>query len=75
MRNTYEDLFNEELKPLTHEEFLQKIGEYNRWVVQQVTRGMNLVNAEVSITYDSQIDIKEFTIRGLLLPLPADKER
>ncbi|WP_298592089.1 hypothetical protein [uncultured Rothia sp.] len=66
MHNTYEDLFNEESKPLTHEEVLQKIGEGNRWIVQQVTRGMNLVNAEVSITYDSQIDIKEFTIRGLL---------
>lgn len=34
MRNTYEDLFNEESKPLTHEEFLQKIGEGNRWIVQ-----------------------------------------
>lgn len=66
MRNTYENLFNEESEPLTHEELLQKIGESNRWIVQQVARGMNLVNAEVSITYDRQIDIKEFTIRGLL---------
>lgn len=66
MRNTYENLSNEESEPLTHEELLRKIGENNRWVVQQVTRGMNLVNTEVSITYDSQIDIKEFTIRGLL---------
>lgn len=74
MRNVYENLFNEESMPLTHAEFLQKIGEGNRWIVQQVARGMNLTNAEVSITYDSQIDIKEFTIRGLLLPLPTDKE-
>lgn len=66
MRNTYENLSNEESELLTHEELLRKIGENNRWVVQQVTRGMNLVNTEVSITYDSQIDIKEFTIRGLL---------
>ena len=66
MRNAYENLFNEESEPLTHEELLQKIGEGNRWIVQQVARGMNLTNAEVSITYDSQIDIKEFTIRGLL---------
>lgn len=66
MRNAYEDLFNEESEPLTHEEVLQKIGDGNRWIVQQVARGMNLTNAEVSITYDSQIDIKEFTIRGLL---------
>lgn len=66
MRNTYENLSNEESEPLTREELLRKIGENNRWVVQQVTRGMNLVNTEVSITYDSQIDIKEFTIRGLL---------
>lgn len=66
MRNAYEDLFNEESEPLTHEEVLQKIGYGNRWIVQQVARGMNLTNAEVSITYDSQIDIKEFTIRGLL---------
>lgn len=66
MRNIYENLSNEESEPLTYEELLRKIGENNRWVVQQVTRGMNLVNTEVSITYDSQIDIKEFTIRGLL---------
>lgn len=66
MRNAYEELFNEESEPLTHEEVLQKIGDGNRWIVQQVARGMNLTNAEVSITYDSQIDIKEFTIRGLL---------
>ena len=46
--------------------FSKKIGEGNRWIVQQVARGMNLTNAEVSITYDSQIDIKEFTIQGLL---------
>lgn len=66
MRNTYENLSNEESELLTHEELLRKIGENTRWVVQQVTRGMNLVNTEVSITYDSQIGIKEFTIRGLL---------
>lgn len=66
MRNAYEDLFNEESEPLTHEEVLQKIGEGNRWIIQQVARGMNLANAEVSITYDNQIDIKEFTIRGLI---------
>lgn len=66
MRNVYEDLFDKESKPLTHEEFLQKIGEGNRWIIQQVTRGMNLTNSEVSVTYDSQIEIKEFTIRGLL---------
>ena len=66
MRNTYENLSNEESEPLTYEELLRRIGENNRWVVQQVTRGMNLVNTEVSITYDSQVDIKEFTLRGLL---------
>lgn len=56
-------------------EFLQEIGERNRHIIQQVTTAMNLGNVEVAITFDSSIDVKEFTIRGLLLPLSPDWEK
>ncbi len=70
-----EDPFREGLPPLTADETLQKIGEQNCRIVRQVAAGMNLGNVEVAITYDNQIEIKEFTIRGLLLPLsPEEKE-
>ena len=35
---------------------------------------MKLSNVEVAITYDSSIDVKEFTIRGLLLPISPEEE-
>lgn len=50
-------------------EFLRGIGERNLHVIRQVAAGMHLGNVEVAITYDDRIDVKEFTIRGLLLPL------
>ncbi len=53
---------------------LQEFGERNLHIIRQVTAGMNLSNVEVAITYDSSIDLKEFTIRGLLLPLSPEKE-
>lgn len=53
---------------------LREIGEQNCHVVRQVAAGMNLGNVEVAVTYDSQIEIKEFTIRGLLLPLSPEEE-
>lgn len=56
------------------DEFLQEFGERNRHVLQQIAAGMNLSNVEVAVTYDSQIDVKEFTIRGLLLPLSPEEE-
>lgn len=56
------------------DEFLQEIGERNLRVIRQVAAGMNLGNVEVAITYDSQVDVKEFTIRGLLLPLSPEEE-
>ena len=37
-------------------------------MIRQIAAGMKLSNVEVAITYDSSIDVKEFTIRGLLLP-------
>lgn len=55
-------------------EFLQEIGERNFSVIRQVAAGMHLGNVEVAITYDSSIDVKEFTIRGLLLPLSPEEE-
>lgn len=55
-------------------EFLQGIGERNRHIIQQVTDAMHLGNVEVAITYDNQVEIKEFTIRGLLLPLSLEEE-
>lgn len=55
-------------------EFLQEIGERNLSVIRQVAAGMKLSNVEVAITYDNRIDVKEFTIRGLLLPLSPEEE-
>ena len=55
-------------------EFLRGIGERNLRVIRQVATGMNLSNVEVAITYDNCIDVKEFTIRGLLLPLSPEME-
>lgn len=54
--------------------FLQEIGERNLRMIRQVAAGMKLSNVEVAITYDSSIDVKEFTIRGLLLPLSPEEE-
>lgn len=55
-------------------EFLRGIGERNLRVIRQVAAGMNLSNVEVAITYDNCIDVKEFTIRGPLLPLSPEME-
>lgn len=66
--------FGEGLPPLTTDETLQKIGEQHCRIVRQVAAGMNLGNVEVAVTYDNQIEIKEFTIRGLLLPLSPEEE-
>lgn len=56
-------------------EFLQGIGERSLSVIRQIAAGMNIGNVEVAITYDNRIDVKEFTIRGVLLPLsPEEKE-
>ena len=56
------------------DKFLQEIGERNLSVIRQVAAGMHLGNVEVAITYDNRIDVKEFTIRGLLLPLSPYEE-
>ena len=53
---------------------LQEIGERTLHMIRQVATGMNLSNVEVAITYDNRIDVKEFTIRGLLLPLSPEEE-
>lgn len=60
----------------THEEseFLRGIGERALHTIRQVAAGMNLGNVEVTATYDNQVEIKEFTIRGLLLPLSPEEE-
>lgn len=60
----------------THEEseFLRGIGKRNLSVIRQLAAGMHLGNVEVAITYDNRIDVKEFTIRGLLLPLSPYEE-
>lgn len=55
-------------------EMLQEIGERNLRIIRQVAAGMNLGNVEVAVTYDNQVEIKEFTIRGLLLPLSPEEE-
>lgn len=55
-------------------ELLQEIGERNLRVIRQLAAGMHLGNVEVAITYDNQVEIKEFTIRGLLLPLSPEEE-
>lgn len=53
---------------------LQEIGERTLRMIRQVAAGMKLSNVEVAITYDNRIDVKEFTIRGLLLPLSPEEE-
>lgn len=53
---------------------LQEIGERTLRMIRQVATGMKLNNVEVAITYDNSIDVKEFTIRGLLLPLSPEEE-
>lgn len=55
-------------------EFLQEIGGRSLSMIRQIAAGMHLGNVEVAITYDNRIDIKEFTIRGLLLPLSPEEE-
>ena len=69
-----EDPFREGLPPLTTDETLQKIGEQNCRIIRQIAAGMNLGNVEVTATYDNQVEIKEFTVRGLLLPLSPEEE-
>lgn len=56
------------------DEFLREVGERTLCMIRQLSAGMNLGNVEVAITYDSRIDVKEFTIRGLLLPLSPEEE-
>lgn len=60
----------------THEEseFLRGIGKRNLSIIRQLAAGMHLGNVEVAITYDNRIDVKEFTIRGDLLPISPEME-
>lgn len=53
---------------------LQEIGERTLRMIRQVAAGMKLSNVEVAITYNNCIDVKEFTIRGLLLPISPEEE-
>lgn len=53
---------------------LQEIGERTLRMIRQIAAGMHLCNVEVAITYDTSVDVKEFTIRGLLLPLSPEEE-
>lgn len=69
-----EDPFREKIEPPTDDEMLQEIGERNLHVIRQVAAGMNLGNVEVTATFDNRVEIKEFTIRGLLLPLSLEEE-
>ena len=55
-------------------EFLRGIGKRNLSVIRQPAAGMHLGNVEVAITYDNRIDVKEFTIRGDLLPISPEME-
>lgn len=55
-------------------EFLRGIGERNLSMIRQIAEGMHLGNVEVAITYDNCIDVKEFTIRGDLLPISPEME-
>lgn len=55
-------------------EFLRGIGKINLSVIRQLAAGMHLGNVEVAITYDNRIDVKEFTIRGDLLPISPEME-
>ena len=71
-----EDPFREKIAPPTDDEMLQEIGEKNLHIIRQVAAGMNLGNVEVTATFDNRVEIKEFTIRGLLLPIsPRGGER
>lgn len=60
----------------TNEEnqLLREIGARNLNMIRQVAAGMHLGNVEVAITYDALIDVKEFTVRGLLLPITPEEE-
>lgn len=69
-----EDPFREKQGPPTDDEILREIGERNLSVIRQLAAGMHLGNVEVAITYDDRIDVKEFTIRGLLLPITPEEE-
>lgn len=69
-----EDPFRERPQPPMDSELLQEIGERNLRIIRQVAAGMNLGNVEVAVTYDNRVEIKEFTIRGLLLPLSPEEE-
>ena len=69
-----EDPFREKIAPPTDDNMLQEIGERNLRIIRQVAAGMNLGNVEVTATFDDQVEIKEFTIRGLLLPLSPEEE-
>lgn len=55
-------------------EFLRGIGKRNLSVIRQLAAGMHLGNVEVAITYNNRIDVKEFTIRGDLLPISPEGE-
>ena len=69
-----EDPFRKKIAPPTDDEMLREIGERNLHMIRQVAAGMNLGNVEVAITYDNRIDVKEITIRGLLLPITPEME-
>lgn len=60
----------------TNEEnqLLREIGARNLNMIRQVAAGMHLGNVEVAITYDALIDVKEFTVRGLLVPITPEEE-
>ena len=66
--------FREKLQPPTDDENLRDIGARNLHMIRQVAAGMNLGNVEVTVTYDNRLDVKEFTIRGLLLPISPEEE-
>ena len=63
-----------QLRRSNEREFLRGIGKRNLSVIRQLVTGMHLGNVEVAITYDNRIDVKEFTIRGLLLPISPEME-
>lgn len=66
--------YEEPLLSSEENNMLQEIGERSLRIIREVVAGMNLSNVEVAITFDSRIDVKEFTIRGLLLPLSPEEE-
>lgn len=55
-------------------EFLRGLGKRNLSVIRQLASGMHLGNVEVAITYDNRINVKEFTIRGDILPISPEME-